>query len=196
MCSNLDEITKAYRVCLNEAHRQLDETTKEIKEIIIQLHKKYEKEKNKQIHRENLAFQKAEAGHLGSAAEVAEHISFSGLSGSFAKLMGAYELVPLHDTSDTERIDKRRSVKKNMIKRLVNGAHLYRKMGADSAHFLYKDMVSGRWNLLDVSNPNDAVLAPQHKCFSDARQSRDPFAPLAYYRKEALMRHLRLERHR
>jgi hypothetical protein len=74
----------------------------------------------------------------------------------------------------------------------MNGKKIYRKMGSDTAHFLFKDSITGRWNFVDVSNSNEDVLAPQYhpqgeEGFADPRQTRDPFAPLAYYSKENLL---------
>ena len=66
---------------------------------------------------------------MGSAAALADIISISGHDGHMAHLMGAYCLVPLHDTSETDRLLISRRVaavnyraKKTMAKRLVNGA--------------------------------------------------------------------------
>lgn len=134
VCSTRHEMARAYRACLENAHRTLDDAAHDIKDLLASLHKKYEKEKNKHSHHAAMAQQSMTSANFGPAAELADIISLSGHNGHMAKLMGTYSLVPLHDTSEIDRLGMRHRVahgrtKKTMVKRLVNGAVLYRKLG-------------------------------------------------------------------
>ena len=128
MFSTRSDTTRAYRACLAEAHRALDDSADDVRQLRKALHKKYEKEKHKHSHHAAMT-QQSIMPTMGSAAALADIISISGHDGHMAHLMGAYALVSLHDTSETDRLLISRRVaavnyraKKTMAKRLVNGA--------------------------------------------------------------------------